>query len=171
MNLKVTLLRTIHVGFIISAIGTSANGACATEINAQVLSGQMEDPTLWLVDIRSDEEKSTGVLDVAFSSDTDPDSLWIPARLKRLVLIASMPVPNNTQTAWQQFAEQRQIQLYWLTGLPDEWQRAGFILVFPHSEDINSTTELPQQFIIPRGLCELADPAMVIDLDTINPEN
>ncbi len=142
----------------------------AADINAETLLQRQDESTLWVIDIRSDIEQAAGVPEIAFIVTSGPDSLGLPDQVTELVVIAPLQISLETESTWNRYAEQHQLTLHWLKGTSVDWQNAGLELIRPDPQQTNSITSQPRYFLIPRGICELAEPAMVIDKQSFEPK-
>lgn len=142
----------------------------AADIDAETLAQRQDEPSLWVIDVRSATEQAAGVPEIAFIVTTGPDSLRLPDKVTQLVIIAPLQISQDTVTAWNRYAEQHQLELLWLKGTSVDWQHGGLEMIRPVPQHIAPITTQPRYFLIPRGICELADPAMVIDKNSFTPK-
>jgi len=134
----------------------------AETIDATTLARWLIDERVMVLDNRSSVRRQQGMLAVAFPVDGEPEQLELAGGITRLVVIPSTVSSAASRQRWQAWAERFGFPLYWLNYDASALARAGLETVI-HPSGPETVSPLPQRFIIPRGLCELGEPAMVIE--------
>ncbi|RRJ82820.1 hypothetical protein [Aestuariirhabdus litorea] len=103
------------------------------------------------------------MLSHALAVSNDPSVLALPSSVSVLVLVSD-PLDENREALrqrWIEWATVQNMRLLWLLGRVQDWKRSG--LGVEPGDYSDNLSPLPSTFIIPRGLCELGEPAMVIE--------
>ena len=110
-----------------------------------------------LVDVRGHDAYRQGTIVGALNAGTDPAGFLPDSRGGVVVLIAN---PDQDLKGWHERFADYGYRVYRLRGGPAEWRAAGLPLHVPKENFVKPGT-VP--FVIPRGLCELNEPAEVFD--------
>lgn len=117
---------------------------------------EQKDPPL-ILDIRGRSAYLEGTLSGALDAGTDPAGFLPDGRGGDVVLL---PASNQDLEPWQARLADYGYQVYVLGGEVADWHAAGLLVESPEASFVRPGT-VP--FVIPRGICELNEPAEVFD--------
>ena len=133
-------------------------GADAVKVSAEELMRWLDqaEPPL-LLDIRGREAYLSGTLPGALDAGSNPAGYLPDNRGGEVVLITGVPPPRNL-AGWTRRLERVGHRVHVLAGGLAAWRAAGGEVVDPE-ESFTRPGSVP--FVIPRGLCEMNEPAQV----------
>jgi len=144
----VTLLLAVSGSLFGKAISISA-----VDLAAQLATSGK---TPLVLDVRGLEAHRKGTIPGAVHVGTNPDEFQPPVAEVPIVLVLPEPYDPTYLRAWTTRLEDAGLSVRWLNGGVPAWRAAGFALASPKHEYSKPGT-VP--FIVPRGLCEMREPA------------
>lgn len=112
--------------------------------------------TALVLDVRGIEAHREGTIPGAVHVGTDPGGFLPPATAKPVVLVLPEPYDPAYLKAWTRRLEDAGLSVRWLEGGLPGWRAAGLSVASPEHE---YSTPGTVPFVVPRGLCEMGEPA------------
>ena len=109
-----------------------------------------------VLDIRGLEAHREGTIPGAVHVGTNPAGFLPPVSETPVVLVLPEPYDLAYLNAWTRRLEDAGLSVWWLEGGLPAWRAAGFTVGSPE-HDYRKPGTVP--FVVPRGLCEMSEPA------------
>ena len=113
---------------------------------------------LLVLDLRTAQLYRSGTIPGAMYAGSDPMGFLPDSRRGSIVLITDKAVTGQQLRQWLKRLREGGHHVFLLQGGIAAWQQAGFAVEQPVTQNIRPGT-VP--YVIPRGLCELNEPAQV----------
>ncbi len=136
-----------------AGVGEVPASVSASELARRLQQGA--DPPL-VLDVRGDQAMRDGTIPGALNVGTNPDGFLPPATNQLIVLLVSQPVDPALVRAWAGRLQAAGHPVSVLEGGLPAWRAAG-LTVAPREQSYVRPGTVP--FVVPRGLCEMNEPA------------
>lgn len=143
-------------GFATGALG--AGGEWQTVTAGKLHDWLQQARPLLILDLRSEQSYRAGTIPGAMFPGSDPMGFLPDNRHGSIVLISGSTLTGEQLQRWVERVRKGGHDVFLLEGGIAAWRQAGFDLERPDTQNIRPGT-VP--YVIPRGLCELNEPAQV----------